>query len=248
MSSPPADDRSPPQTTSSLDVFLLGTLDLGAAMSLEERMRIEIAGRSDTHGSIIVCEHPPSVTIGREGSFADVLVDREELVSRGIEVRWVNRGGGTFVHLPGQLSVYVVVPLERLNLGLVSYRSALENSVIAMAAELKVTAERGSVAPGSVCRCGQFAFIGAAVRDGVSHGGLHVNVSLPQDVLDLIRWTDSGVRVTSLSSQRTRPTAMSTVRESLIRNIARSLGYEGYNIYTGHPLLHRTVRKVYVYA
>ena len=135
MSSTPADDRSPPQTTSSLDVFLLGTLDLGAAMSLEERMRIEIAGRSDKHGSIIVCEHPPSVTIGREGSFADVLVDREELVSRGIEVRWVNRGGGTFVHLPGQLSVYVVVPLERLALGLVSYRSALENSVIAMAAE-----------------------------------------------------------------------------------------------------------------
>jgi lipoyl(octanoyl) transferase len=242
------DSRNLPAMSSSLDVFLLGTVDLASSIELQERLRVEVAGRADSHGAVLVCEHPPSVTIGREGSFADVLVEREELVARQMEVRWLNRGGGAFVHLPGQLAVYVIVPLDRLKLGMLAYRTALETSLIATAADLKVPAERAIAAPGVVCRCGQFAFIGGAVRDWVSHGGMHVNVSLPQEALDLVRWTDSDVRVTSLAAQRTRPTAMSTVRESLTRNLAASLGYGSYHLYTGHPLLHRSTRKVYVYA
>ena len=242
------DHRLPPPMSSSLDVFLLGALDLGTVIELQERMRIEVAGRSDLHGSILVCEHPPCITIRREGSFADVLIDREELISRQIDVRWVNRGGGTFLHVPGQLSISAMVPLDRLQLGIHGFRTALEQTLIATAADLKVPAERAPDAPGAICRCGQFAFIGAGIRDWVSHGGMLVNVSLTQAQLDQIRWTRSDSRITSLSAQRTRPTAVSTVRESLIRNLAASLGYDGYHIFTGHPLLHRTSRKVYVYA
>ncbi|WP_157605209.1 lipoyl protein ligase domain-containing protein [Schlesneria paludicola] len=234
--------------SSSLDVFLLGALELDSAIELQERMRDEIAGRNDRHGVLLVCEHPPAITIGREGRFADVLIDRDELVSRRIDVRWVNRGGGTFLHLPGQLAINAIVPLERLALGLTGLRSAFEASLIAMAGDLKVPAERSTAAPGAVCRCGQFAFIGAGVRDWVSYGGMLVNVSLPQEILDLVRWTDTDVRVTSLSAQRTRPTAVSTVRESLIRNLSQAMGYDSYHLFTGHPLLHRTTRKVYVYA
>ncbi len=248
MSPVETDHRISSPMSSSLDVFLLGTVELGASLELQERLRREIAARTDCHGTILVCEHPPSISIGREGSFADVLVDREELISRRMEVRWINRGGGTFVHLPGQLSVSVVVPLERFQRGILDFRTALENSLIALAADLKVPAERGTALPGAACRCGQFAFIGAAVREGISHGGVHVNVSLPQEALDVVQWTDSDVRITSLAAQRTRPTAMSTVRESLIRNLAAALGYDSYHLYTGHPLLHRSSRKVYVYA
>jgi lipoate-protein ligase B len=188
------------------------------------------------------------LTIGREGSFADILVDREELTARRMEVRWLNRGGGTFAHLPGQLAVYVIVPLERLNLGLADFKSALETSLIATAADLKVPAERSTHIPGAVCRLGQFAVIGATVRDWISNGGLCINVSAPQEGMELISWSDTDVRMTSLSAQRSRPTAMSTVRESIIRNLSAALGYPEYHLYTGHPLLHRTARKVYVYA
>jgi len=247
MNAPVTDRRSFPQT-SSLDVFLLGMLDLDSSIELQERLRRDIAGRTDLHGAILVCEHPPCITIGREGSFADVCVDREELISRRMDVRWQNRGGGTFVHVPGQLAVYVVVPLDRWKLGLLEFRTLLENSLISTASDLKVTAERSVGSPGCICRCGQFAFIGASVRDWVSNGGLHVNVSVPQEALDLIRWTRSDTRITSLAAQRTRPTAMSTVRESLVRNLAKSLGYDGYHVYSGHPLLKRSSRKVYVYA
>lgn len=234
--------------SSSMDVFLLGTVTLNAAIELQERLRIEVASRMDRHGCLLVCEHPPSITIGRDGSFADVLVDRDELVARKMDICWTNRGGGTFVHLPGQLSVYVVVPLERLKLGLLDFRQKLEQSLIATATELKVPAESAPSSPGAICRCGQFGFIGAAVRDWISYGGLHVNVSLSQEALELVRWNESDVRVTSISAQRTRPVAMTSVRESLIRNLSAFLGYDSFHLYTGHPLLHRSLRKVYVYA
>jgi hypothetical protein len=41
---------------------------------------------------------------------------------------------------------------------------------------------------------------------------------------------------------------MPAVRESMIRHLAESLGYDNYHLYTGHPLLERSTRKVYVYA
>jgi lipoyl(octanoyl) transferase len=248
MAITPTDWEHAARASSALEVFLLGTVDFASALSLQARLLDQIAARNDTHGIVLVCEHPPTLTIGREGSFADILADREELISRRMEVRWLNRGGGTFIHVPGQVAVYPLVPLDRLGLGLVEYRTRLEQSLISMAADLDVPAERGEIARGAVCRCGQFAFIGAAVREWVTHGGMFVNVSMPQAALDLVRWSDADVRVTSLAAQRLRPTAMSSVRAGLIRHLAESLGYENYHLYTGHPLLHRTTRKVYVYA
>ncbi|MBS0206023.1 MAG: hypothetical protein JSS49_24285 [Planctomycetes bacterium] len=234
--------------SSALEVFLLGKVDFASALELQARLVDQIADRADTHGIVLVCEHPPAISIGREGSFADVLVEREELIARQLEIRWVNRGGGTFVHVPGQVAVYCSVPLKRLKLGVIEYRQRLEQTLLGCAADLDVDATAGTIVPGAVCRCGQFAFIGAGVRDWVSHGGMYVNVSVPPDALDLVRWTHGNQPVTSLSAQRTRPTAMSSVRESLVRHLAESLGYDSYHLYTGHPLLHRSTRKVYVYA
>jgi hypothetical protein len=41
---------------------------------------------------------------------------------------------------------------------------------------------------------------------------------------------------------------MSMVRESVIRNLSRRLGYAEYSLFTGHPLLKRTRRVINVYA
>jgi lipoate-protein ligase B len=248
MADTPIDWEHIARSSTALEVYLLGKVDFVSAIGLQSRLLEQVAQRQDTHGIVFVCEHPPSISIGREGSFGDVLVEQDELVARRMEIRWLSRGGGTFVHVPGQVAVYSMVPLHRLNLGLIEYRQRLEQTLIATAADLDVVAERGNEVPGATCRCGQFAFIGAGVRDGVTHGGMYVNVSIPHEALNLVRWNHGTRPVTSLAVQRTRPTAMSTVRESLIRHLAESLGYDSYHLYTGHPLLHRSTRKVYVYA
>ena len=244
----PTDWEQSDRTSTALEVFLLGRVDFASALGLQSQLLNQVAQRGDTHGIVFVCEHPPSISIGREGSFADVLVEPEELTARQMEIRWLSRGGGTFAHVPGQVAVYSLVPLTRLKLGLVEYRQRLEQTLIATAADLDVEAEPATTVPGATCRCGQFAFIGAGVRDGVTHGGMYVNVSVPPEALDLVRWTGGDQRVTSLAAQRSRPTSIATVRSSLIRHLAESLGYDSYHLYTGHPLLHRSTKKVYVYA
>jgi len=234
--------------SSALEVFLLGKVDFESSLALQSRLLNQVAQRNDRHGILLVCEHPPTISIGREGSFADVQVEQDELVSRQMEIRWLSRGGGTFVHVPGQVAVYSIVPLARLNLGLTEYRRRLELTLLAVATDLDVEASVATDVPGAECRCGQFGFIGAGVRDWVTHGGVYVNVSVPAEALQLVRWGHPEFRVTSLAAQRGRPTGIASVRESLVRHLAESLGYEDYHLYTGHPLLHRSTRKVYVYV
>jgi lipoyl(octanoyl) transferase len=240
---PPAATAEPP-AGASLEVRLLGCVDFDSVLFLQERLAYELSGRDDLQGALLMCEHPPIVTVGREGSRNDILADPHELVSRQMEVRWLNRGGGCLVHAPGQLAVYPVLPLDRLGLGLCDYCRLLEECVIAASGELRVPAWRFEDEPGVWCRLGQFAHVGVAVRSWVAWHGLFVNVSPPLDLMRLVQSGGSGERVTSLSAQRERFTPMHAVRESLIRQFVERLGYQRFHVYTGHPLLRRTRKTV----
>jgi lipoyl(octanoyl) transferase len=238
----------PNRQSESLDVHLLGSVEFDAALTLQKHLVYEVSGRNDLFGTLLLCEHPPTVTIGREGSRSDILVGERELTARSLDVYWLNRGGGALMHGPGQLAVYPVLPLDRLNCGLHSYRRRLETAVIAMCRELRVPAWTKPDTPGVACRCGQFAFLGAAVKSWVSYHGLFVNVSPRMDLMRLVRSTPPAARVTSLAAQRLRPTSMHAVRESLVRHIAAEFAYSRFHVHTGHPLLKRERRRIPVFA
>ena len=95
-----------------VETHLLGCVDFDRAAALQERLVDEVADRDDGQIRLLLCEHPPVVTIGRAGSPAEVHYEADPLRQRRIEVRWVKRGGGCLVHLPGQLAVYPIVPLR----------------------------------------------------------------------------------------------------------------------------------------
>jgi len=238
---------SPRRSSTALQVHLLGVVDFDSALLLQKHLVFEISGRRDRFGTLLLCEHPPLITIGREGSRGDVEADEHELTARQLDVRFLNRGGGALVHAPGQLAAYPILPLDRLGIGLQRLRTGLEDAAIAAAGEVHASAVRAERPPGASCRCGQFAFVGAAVKSCVSYHGLFVNVNPRMDLMRLARPGDS-VRTTSLSAQRVRPTSMHAVRESLARHLATQFGYEHVHFHTGHPLLKRTRRKVHVYA
>jgi len=233
-------------TSAPLEVYLLGRVDYASAVFLQERLVYDISGRRDRLGALLLCEHPPLITVGREGSRADILADERELAARQLEIQWSNRGGGCCVHVPGQLAVYPIIPLDRLSLGLAEYRRLLEEAVVAACGEMRVPAWREPTQPGVWSRCGQLAQLGITVRSQVAFHGLFVNVCPPLDWLRLIRPGVLGKPVASLASVRQRPIAMHTVRESLIRHLAAHLGYERHHLYTGHPLLRRTRKRVHV--
>ena len=236
------------RVSDSLEVHLLGLVDFESVLFLQERLVYEISGRNDRQGGLLLCEHPPMVTIGREGSRGHIRVDSRELTSRQMTVRWLNRGGGCLVHAPGQLAVYPILPLDRLELGLTDYRRRLEDAIRDVSRELHVPTWTRDEEPGVWCRLGQLAQIGVAVKSWTSYHGAYVNVAPSLDLMRLVQSNRSGEPVTSLAAQRGRATAMHSVREGLVRHLVRRLGYERFHLYTGHPLLRRTTRKVYVGA
>src|SRR5260370_23989127 len=83
-----------------LQVYLLGPVDFEAALALQRLLVYQVAGDRSC-AALLLCEHPPLITVGREGSRAHVLCEAEELRARRWPVRWVNRGGGRPPPPPG---------------------------------------------------------------------------------------------------------------------------------------------------
>jgi lipoyl(octanoyl) transferase len=242
------DRRRTTAEAAALEVHLLGLVDFDAALVLQERLVFDISGRDDRQGALLLCEHPPLITLGREASIADVLVDESELRSVGIDVRWITRGGGACVHAPGQLAIYPVLPLDRLGIGLAEYRRRLEDALIAVCRDQLIPARSRPDEPGLWSRAGQIACFGVSVKSWVSCHGMHLNVDPDPGFLRLVRTNPAGERSTSLQAQRVRRTSMPAVRESVIRHIVGQFGYERFHVYTGHPLLRRTSRRVCVHV
>src|SRR6266567_9392054 len=111
MGSDAAREGVSPAPQPGLHVYLLGLVEFEAALRLQ-RLLVYQASGEPAQAALVLCEHPPLITVGRQGSHAHILYDREELAARRWPVRWVNRGGGCLLHLPGQLAVYPVLPLR----------------------------------------------------------------------------------------------------------------------------------------
>lgn len=236
-----------PIRDASLQVYLLGLVDFESCLKLQQHLVYELSGRTDRQGVLLICEHPPVLTIGREGSQSHVRCEPRDLVARQIDVRWLNRGGGCLVHVPGQLAIYPILPLQRIGLGLADYRQALESAMLAVCEESRVAAWQQASDPGIWCRSGQLGFVGAAVKSWISYHGAFLNVDPDLDWMQLCHVNSLHRRSSSLSAERLRQASMHAVRESVARRMAEAIGYHRYHLYTGHPLLRRT-KKVIAYA
>ncbi len=222
---------------------LLGLLDFRSALALQERIVYELSGRSDTQGVLLLCEHPPTISIGREGSQSQIAASDGQLSACRVETEWVSRGGGTVLHAPGQLAIYAMLPLQRIKAGVRWLRRSFETSIQHACHELRVPAKRRDDEPGLWSRGGQIGHFGASLKLGISLHGFFLNVSPEPSLMKFV--TDrNGHRVTSLQDQLLRRIPMSAAKESVIRHLATTFGYETIHTFTGHPLLKRTRQQV----
>jgi lipoyl(octanoyl) transferase len=95
------------------EVRRLGLIPYDQAWALQNRMADEIA-QGARPPTLLLLEHPHTFTFGRRGQASNLLWDESELSRRGVEVRWVDRGGDVTYHGPGQLVGYPLLPLGRL--------------------------------------------------------------------------------------------------------------------------------------
>lgn len=228
----------------SLEIHLLGLVDFDAALALQERLVFDLSGRTDHTGALLICEHPPIVTLGSDASSADLLREPAELARDGIDTRWLGRGGGACCHAPGQLALYCLLPIDRMGMTLSTFRNNLEEACIAACRDVHVPARRLSSTPGVWGRAGQLAVTGIAYKNGVTSHGLFLNVATDPSFLAVCRSSPADDPSTSMQAQLLQRIPMNRVREALLRHVQTLFGYTESHIYTGHPLLRRTSRKV----
>ena len=235
---------SPFRSSESLEVYLLGVVDFDAVQTLQRMILDDLSQRDDRLGVLIICEHPPVVSIGRDGSIADLVAEPEDLVARQLDIRYVARSGGVILHGPGQLSGYLMLPLDRLDISRSAFDLRVQSVLQRVASELRVPARPGHSLPGVECRCGQIAWLGSGVDSGGSSHGFVLNVNPDVVGQRLVQPAPAGGAIASMSMQRMQMVPMPKVREALVRHLSSEFGYEDFHVYTRHPLLTRTTKLV----
>jgi lipoyl(octanoyl) transferase len=179
----------------SLRIIDLGRLTYAAALDIQRAIAEEVtASRTSSHpqlGRILLVEHDPVITVSRRpGAAANLLASPEGLAQLGVEVADTDRGGDITYHGPGQLVVYPILDLNRLNLGLHAYMRLLEQAVIDACSSWGLSATRDPGATGVWVPRGQvpakIAAMGVRVRRWVSMHGLALNVCPDMDHFKLI--------------------------------------------------------------
>ena len=232
----------------SLEVYMLGLVDFLEVQQLQRRIVYELGESGGA--ALILCEHPPTISVGRTGSRAHIVPDDVALQSSGIKVFYVNRGGGCIYHVPQQLAAYLMLPLDLLGLNLQQYMDRLHAILVGVLEEFDLSASIRPDLPGVFSGTARIATVGVAVNRWIAYHGMTINVGPFLEQFDMIEEPGIGgatLRHTSMESRRQRQAPMSKVRESLMRKVEEAFGLERHHLYTDHPQIKRKVL-AHVYA
>jgi lipoate-protein ligase B len=155
----------------------LGLVSYAAGLEVQER----IAGERERDlrpDTLLLLEHPPTITLGRRASRNDVLWNPEALARAGIAVERVRRGGQATYHGPGQLVGYPIVRLSSAGRGVRRFVESLEEMLFDVIASFGGRAERRAGHPGAWVANRKIASIGIEIRRGVSRHGFALNVDM----------------------------------------------------------------------
>ncbi len=119
-----------------------------------------------------VVEHPPVYTLGRNGKEEHIFAKSD------IPIIKVDRGGQVTYHGPGQLIIYFLLDLHRLNLGVRELVTLIEDSIIALLNDYHVSAYSDKKAPGVYINKQKIAALGLRVSKGRTTHGLSLNINM----------------------------------------------------------------------
>jgi lipoyl(octanoyl) transferase len=129
---------------------------------------------SDT---LLLLEHPPTVTIGRSGSMENLLVSKERLTQEGITLFFIERGGDVTFHGPGQLVGYPIMDLSSRGKDIQRYVRDIEEVLIRTLSDFSINAARDEQHAGVWVGNEEIAAIGLSVRRWVTMHGFALNVN-----------------------------------------------------------------------
>ena len=223
-----------------IQLLSLGRVSYADGLAVQQRL--VDARQADLIGdTLVLLEHPPVLTLGRNSKRENVLASDELLARKGIELHVINRGGDVTYHGPGQLVGYPIFDLRGdlpgkrgPHLGPVDFVRLLEEVLIRTCGDFRVMAERvkcrtgvWTLAQGAVPEK-KLAAIGIHVSQGVTSHGFALNVTTDLRDFDWIvpcGIADRGVTSLELESpidpQPTAPAMMEQAIHSVSRSFSR---------------------------
>lgn len=167
----------------------LGRVPYSKALEIQRRV-VEARKQQLIGDTLLLLEHPPVLTLGRNATRNNILVPNDYLRDRGVEIHEINRGGDVTYHGPGQLVGYPIVDLRGdlpgkrgPHLGPVDFVRLLEEVLIFTCKDFGIPAQRICkrtgvwTLPGGAVPEKKIAAIGVHVSQGVTSHGFALNVT-----------------------------------------------------------------------
>jgi lipoyl(octanoyl) transferase len=256
--------------SSVISVVQLGALGYAEGLRLQQSL-VELRKSGQIGDVLLLLEHTPVITLGRNAKAANVLASTEVLAARGVEVFECDRGGDVTFHGPGQLVGYPIFDLRshellaldgdlrsrrfadrsvratlpRKTLGAVDYVRRLEEVLIRSCVDFGIPARRVPGLTGVWAEAepaSKIAAIGVHISRSVTSHGFALNVNTDLSFFNLI--VPCGITakpVTSMQKELGREIDMNEVAQSVSRNFGGVFGSQMLWVETVDALLGHVV-------
>lgn len=217
---------------SELDIYELGSVSFKEASRFQEII-LEKRINNEINDSLILLEHPPTITTGRRGNSNNLIVDKSILHKKAITFEIISRGGDITFHGPGQIVGYPIFNLNNRGKDIHKYLRSLEKILILTLKEFKVDAETIDKLTGVWVKKFKIASIGIGVRRWTTYHGFALNVNTDLSYFDLIVPCGiSDVRMTSIKELLNHTSKIDTtkVKKVIAKNFASVFNFTNTNL------------------
>ena len=212
-----------------IQVLNLGRVPYETALQLQQTL-LQLRKAERIGNTLLLLEHPPVITLGRNAQLANVLASPEFLAQRGVELHEIDRGGDVTFHGPGQLVAYPIFDLRSFEpkVGAVEFVRRLEEVLIRTCGDYGIGTQRVKGLTGVWTYAlrhkpeAKIAAIGVHISRGVTTHGFALNVSTDLDYFSLIVPCGlTGKPVTSMERELQKSLTVDEVAMAASRNFGR---------------------------
>ncbi len=200
------------------------------ALALQHRI-VEARKRGALNDTLLLLEHPPVFTLGRNANESNILASRDYLCQLGIDVFRAERGGDVTYHGPGQLVGYPILDLHNFRLDVGWFVRSMEEMLIRALGDFGIAGKRIDKLVGvwlnTPAGDAKIVQIGARIEQWITYHGFALNVDPNLAHFDLI--VPCGISdkaVTSMTRVLNQPIDMHAVRERVATQFAEVFGAE----------------------
>jgi lipoyl(octanoyl) transferase len=234
-----------------ISLVQLGTIDYATGLQLQQQL-VALRKEGKIGDVVLLLEHSPVITLGRNAKASNVVASRELLAQRGVEVFECDRGGDVTFHGAGQIVGYPIFDLrahatpegKRKTLGVIEFVRRLEEVLIRTCVDFAIPTKRvpGLTGVWTEPPESKLAAIGVHISRFVTSHGFALNVNTDLGYFDLIVPCGIATKpVTSMQQQLGRPLDLNAVAESISRNFGTVFSSQMLWVETLDALLSRTV-------